>query len=404
MKFEINSGCLTAVIKALVNGCRSTDILWLNADNSGIEIRLPKREELGVSVRINNTEHTDLEYICHESGFATIRAADLNSILQQCAASRSVLICHPAETDTVSVLNHGIEVMLRVEYCNPVLPLVALDEPEQIFTVERDIFINTMSVVRFAMCHNTTWPKFCGIHVESSRGKIQCVAGTCGFFAIKEAISKLLQSNKQINIFFPGTSIGCIVAAFSALSSPTLECKLYCEGTICLLTSGFLEIRIEDIPNEGFPHFNMGLINGCSNKLCIRMSDLRPITKRIQAAINNAYKHGDNRLSFVDVAVDTNAGNMLLSWGATARGKIPLTLNTVVSSIESVFEFSSGIDVLNLICKSWRTSGEITIFYNADKPLFIKLSDEAVRENDPDVVICSAITKKIPTASQEEQK
>jgi DNA polymerase III sliding clamp (beta) subunit (PCNA family) len=398
MKFEINSGCLTTVIKAVKTGGHISDILWIKADNKGIQIKVPTREELTVSLRINNTEQTDLKYVCYEPGFIKVNTAALNNILKKCEASQSVLIHHIA-TNIIAVLSQDVEAMVTLEYCNSVMTSVALDKPEQMFAVERDVFVDSVRAVNFAKGHNPIKPYFNGIFVEASKNKLRCFAGMGSFFAIKETKSKLLQSNEQINIFLPGTSIGCIVTAFSALSTPVLECKLFCKGEICVLSSGYLELRIEKILILNFPGINEYLMYDFPNKLCVRMSDLRTVIKSIQAAADNAHKHGDNSLCVVDITVDTNAGNMLLTWGAVARGNIPLTVNTVFQTDKGgIIELRSDIKNLSLICKSWRTSEEITIFYDKNKmPIVVRPSNkEATLENESDAVLSSMCKKKMP--------
>lgn len=407
MKFEINAGCLKTTIKALTTGGRGSDILWLNANNKGIQIRVPTREELKVSVRINNIEPTDVGYRCHEPGCVKVRAVDLNNILRQCKASQTVLIHHHTTTSMVSVLNQDIEVMIPAEEGNQLWSLASLDKPEQKFTVERDVFVNTMYSVRFAMSHEIVRPQFCGICIEASKNTLRCSAGIGSFFASKETRSKLLQNTNLIKLFLPNIRVNCILASLTALSSPILECKLFCEGTICLLTSGCLEIRIEDMPRNDFPKVSVVLEKDFSNKLCVRMSDLRPVIKSIQAVHDNAYKQGDNSLCIVDITVDANTGNMLLTWGAVARGSIPLTANTIFQNDNgSIIELRAAINNLSLICKSWRISGEITIFCDTnDTPILVKpRNKEAVRENEPDAVLSSTCKKKMSNNSPEVQK
>lgn len=403
MKFEVNSGCLKTAIKALTTGCPGLDILWLNADNKGIQIRVSTREKQGVSVRINNIEHTGVGYICHESGCVKVQVVDINGTLRQCEASQTVLINHHAAVNKVSVLSKDVEVMIPAEYGNQIWSLDGLDKPEQIFAVERDVFVNTMYSVRFAMGHDIVSPHYCGICVEASKNKLQCSAGIGSFFALKETKSKLLYTNNLINLLLPNTSISCILALLSALSSSILECKLYYEGTICLLNSGCLEIRIEDIPRNKFPEVSVVLQKDFPNKLCVSMSDLRTVIKSIQAANDNARKQGDKSLCIVNTIVDTNAGNMLLRWGAVERGKVLLTPNTTLQNDKGgVIDISSQIKNLSLICKSWRTSEEITIFCDTNKKhIVVKPSNkEEVRENEPDAVLSSTYKKKMPTENK----
>ena len=181
---------------------------------------------------ISNDTVNDLGYDCEIEGSATILAVNFensikgippSSILEIEATSKELVLSNVRETKGGKSHKESITICFEDEEVKP--PVVAKKFKQEI-TINREVFINGLNKVKFAIGWAQTMPYYMVEQFEVEDGHARFSAGTGARFAVLDVKGKCIEGEKEKEVFyFPKDSVDNMVKVLSYSSSEKVTVK-----------------------------------------------------------------------------------------------------------------------------------------------------------------------------------
>jgi len=404
MKFEVNVKHFKKLFRPLLNSKYNRETLQINSDTGGLRVKVI-RGDVTAQLDLQAQMHQDLKYKCIEGGHGAVNIKSLVWFLKSFLPNETVLLDFPARMSMATTPECNTEVEISIEYAVANNKSLPYSTGKSKFCLDRKSFIDAIKAICFVLGKDRN-NYYQGIFFEVSEDNIRCHAGTGFLFAIKNIKCERKKAKKKITFVLPKASLDCISSSLEAVSSPSVTIELFSKGEICLLTSGNLTIRVDNIQPAAPIQIDKVLTYHYPDKLCINISDLKYPIASIRAA---AKKETEPFPRPVDINIDSESGKMYFKYeGSASLSVAPLTIDSIIpAATSSPLKLRCQWNYLAELYNRWANQTAITIIceINTTQMFVAKPKHpESVRSDEPDIIFFTATKPKIDPAKQAAEK
>jgi DNA polymerase III sliding clamp (beta) subunit (PCNA family) len=165
-----------------------------------------------------------LGYECAKDGMITCVAVDLIKALKGFQPSQQVVVSATPNEIKIALATDLEQYSAVLVIAQDVKPPALADKFDTEVKVNREVFMDGLSKVKFAMGIEETKPYYKCLFFESKNKAVKFVAGSGARFAINDVAGKNIVDG-DCSIVFPDTNIATMVKILSLSSSPDISIK-----------------------------------------------------------------------------------------------------------------------------------------------------------------------------------
>jgi DNA polymerase III sliding clamp (beta) subunit (PCNA family) len=243
MKFNVNANilsealfsCIEVTTKNFNKEFDGAGKITLEAKKEGINA-VSHGGAMSVIASISNDNFVDLEYECETEGEVTIDAAELDEAIKSMlsfnvcvdATGSKMIISYMKETGKGTHEERQIVAFKNEKVNSPVLA----KKFDKSVSINREVFVDGISKVQFAVGWAQTQPYYMVEMVEVENDKVRFASGTGARFAVLDVEGKKIIKgvDEKIQYFFPKDSVANVIKVLSHASSLDIDIK-YAESS-----------------------------------------------------------------------------------------------------------------------------------------------------------------------------
>jgi len=393
MKLHVNVDYFKKLLNPILKNCIFDKVnLEFAVDENGIKLKA-KHEDINVQLKIDCKKHPDLKYICIQKGVGVVNVRTFKVFLIAFPKGKVILINFPSHMTISDLANpQQMNTNLEIEYAVTENELECKKLTHE-FSIPARAFVNALKAVRFAIGREISKPYYQGIFLVMSEGKLSCIAGSGGLFAVKhvQTFSKA-NKKKKVEIFLPLKSVNSVITALNTLSSGTVNLAYFDKRYI--LSLHYLEIVFPRITDYKCVAINKILDYNFPHRLYINSKNLKLPVKCLMAAAAKDQSY----FKSADMNYETSSGTILFNYGTTSQCDVEVNPGSVVPlSSDKPLMLKTHPAHLHDVYNSWpdQTELEMLCEINGKKPIVVKpKNEEFIKDNEPDVIFFA--TYKLP--------
>ncbi len=389
MKFKVNNGGL---IKGLAY---SVEVATKNVNKefiSSYHITLDvKKNEIKVIAHggtaailstISGNNIDSLNYSCEEEGEVTINATDLVNSLISFSPSQDIkvetqngeiIISSETEKDVFQTLPL---VKKKVE-----LPSVA-DSFDKEIKINKEVFVDGLDSVRFAVGFAETQPHYMCICLEASKDKIRFISGTGARFVINSTEGKnIIKVDGKIRMLIPNTNIPSIINILREDSSNDIYIKQAKQSKqspeqIVIQSDEMMLVLLGIDSGLKYPDTDIVLKHKYPYQLETEISDWKYNVQGISATFNAEMK-SENIIHCVDVSADFKKNQLIMETKGQMKSKRRLPFTSISKNgDEETPSFRCNSLYLKEVSEKGEKSDKVTLEFDSEpKPIVIRFAD-----------------------------
>ena len=393
MKFKINDGAFIRGLKSSVEvATKNVNKEYLNSYHLTLDVKKDKIISIAHGgtcsiTAILSSDHIDnLNYSCEEEGQSTVVATDLINSLYSFPPSEDINIeLNSGEVIISSGIEKDVYQTLPTIKQKIDFPTLAKTFEKEI-KINREVFIEGLDAVHFAVGFAETQPHYMCIYVEAMKNKVRFCAGTGARFSVSDVDGKnIIEVNEKTKFLIPQTNISNIINILKEDSSTDIYIKqakqskdnpeqiviLSNEMTLILLgiDSGLKYVDIDKILGHTYPY-----------KIETEISNWKYNITGVRATFNANVK-SENIIHCADVLMDFKKNQMVMETKGQMKSKrkIPFTIVSKNGDDEIPSFKCNSVYLREITDKSEKTDKVTLEFTMEEKPVLIRFAD---RTND----------------------
>lgn len=285
---------------------------------------------------ITDSHFSEIEYSCEEEGEATVNAKNFMGYLRS-LPSEKITITKSKNKLMMALVSHPTIHRGVSTYDQPVITITPAQEFSQEISINREIFIQGLNKVAFAISDEKTAPHYQCLSLTANEGSVTLSAGNGARFAVNIFEGDKIAAFKgKIDLKIPQEHVQTLKSILQRSSDSNIYIR-YSTGDndkileqLMFSFNGFV-LCIKDVARfDGFPKLDGILENKYSNKLVCDLKDWQYPMKAIVASYN---AHEQEVLS-TQLMVDIDNNNITISTKTDipSNDDIPMSAdNSIVS-------------------------------------------------------------------------
>jgi len=393
MRFKISSGKLVEGLRSAVEvATKNVNTEFESSFHITLDIRKSEIIALAhggtacISSAISGDNIDSLNYSCEEEGEVTINASDFFASLSSFPPSQKVSIVKNNGEIVISSENEKDIFQTLPVLKNRVNVSSLPTSFEKEMKINREVFIEGLDKVHFAIGFAETTPYYLCIYFETSKDKARFAAGTGARFAISDTEGKnIIQTSKKQSVLFPKNNISTIINVLKVDSSTDISIK---EAKQTKNSPEQIVIQSEEITlvllgiDSSLKYSDVSKIlkHSYSYKIVSNISDWKYSMQGISATYNDEMKSG-KMIPITNVSIDSKKKKLIMETKGQMKAKRQVSVDDISKNgDEDIPSFKCNSLYLKEVADKGEKSEKVVLEFDTDQtPVTARFAD---RVND----------------------